>query len=259
VKNIKGILPGMFTMGNLACGFGSIITSSLAKRGANGPVTASLFEAAWLIVLAAFFDFLDGLVARFSKSSSRFGVELDSLTDVVSFGVAPAALMVSFGIISHGNWAWILGFVYLMAATFRLARFNLSATLEKKSNFVGLPVPSAAIVFISYILFCYEIWGEIRMEKFFIIVILATAALMVSSIEFETMPRFDFSKPTNRIKVILLLAGAVGIMINASLVIFPLGMLYILYGIGKFLAALLFGNDKKLTQKIQVKNENEDS
>jgi phosphatidylserine synthase len=120
-------------------------------------------------------------------------------------------------------------------------------------------VPSAAIVFISYILFCYEIWGEIRMEKFFIIVILATAALMVSSIEFETMPRFDFSKPTNRIKVILLLAGAVGIMINASLVIFPLGMLYILYGIGKFLAALLFGNDKKLTQKIQVKNENEDS
>jgi CDP-diacylglycerol---serine O-phosphatidyltransferase len=258
VKNFKGILPGMFTMGNLACGFGSIITSSMAKPGPNGLALGNLFEAVWLIVLAAFFDFLDGLVARFSKSSSRFGVELDSLTDVVSFGVAPAALIINFNLISHGNWAWILGFVYLMAATFRLARFNLSATLEKKSNFVGLPVPSAAIVIISYVIFCYEVWGEIRLEKFFIIVILATAALMVSTVEFETMPRFDFSKPTNRIKVILLIACAVAIMINASLVIFPLGMIYILYGVGKLLVALMFGNEKRLAKKNGVKAGNEE-
>jgi CDP-diacylglycerol---serine O-phosphatidyltransferase len=249
VKNFKGILPGMFTMGNLACGFASIITSAKALDTPGGLSNNNLFEAVWLIVLAAFFDFLDGLVARFTKGYSRFGVELDSLTDVVSFGVAPAVLLVSFGLIKHGNWAWILGFVFLMAATFRLARFNLSATLEKKANFLGLPVPSAAIVIISYILFSYEIWGEIRMEKFFIIVILATAALMVSTVEFEAMPRFDFSKPTNRIKVILLIAAAIGIMINASLVIFPLGLLYILYGIGKLLFALLFGKKEKYRQR----------
>ncbi len=252
MKNFKGILPGMFTMGNLACGFASIITSSMARSGANGHNTANLFEAVWLIVLAAFFDFLDGLVARFSKSYSRFGVELDSLTDIVSFGVAPAVLLVNFGLISHGNWAWILGFVFLMAASFRLARFNLSATLEKKVNFVGLPVPSAAIVIISYILFSYEVWDSIRLEKFFIIVILASAALMVSTVEFETMPRFDFGKTSNRIKVIILMAAAIGIMINASLLIFPLGMIYILYGIGKFVAELLFGDKKGAPREAKL-------
>jgi CDP-diacylglycerol--serine O-phosphatidyltransferase len=249
VRDFKGILPGMFTVGNLACGFGSIITSRLAGTSIYGVSTPSLFEAVWLIILAAFFDFLDGLVARFSKSYSRFGVELDSLADIVSFGVAPAVLLVSFSLISRGHWAWILGFVFLMAGTFRLARFNLSATLEKKANFVGLPLPSAAIVIVSYILFSYEIWGEIRLHKFFVIVILATAALMVSTIEFEAMPRFDFSKTANRIKVMVLLAAAVGIMINASLVIFPLVMLYILLGVGKLLGALIFGESRKESQR----------
>ena len=136
MKNFKGIIPGMFTMGNLACGFASIVTSSMTRSSDSTLATAHLFEAVWLIVLAAFFDFLDGLVARFSKSYSRFGVELDSLTDIVSFAVAPAVLLVSFSLISHGNWAWILGLLFLMAGTFRLARFNISATMEKKSNFV---------------------------------------------------------------------------------------------------------------------------
>ena len=79
---------------------------------------------------------------------------------------------------------------------------------------------------------------------------MATAALMVSTVEFEAMPRFDFSKSTNRIKVIILLLAAVGVMINASIVIFPLGMLYILYGIGKFLVTILSGNNEKVPQRV---------
>jgi CDP-diacylglycerol---serine O-phosphatidyltransferase len=244
VKNFKGILPGMFTMGNLACGFGSIIIASGAKTFVGDSLAHNLNEAVWLIILAAFFDFLDGLVARFSKTYSRFGVELDSLTDLVSFGVAPAVLLVSFSLISREPWAWILGFVFLMAASFRLARFNLSATLEKKTNFMGLPVPSAAIVIISYILFSYELWGEIRLEKFFIIVILATSALMVSTVEFEAMPQFDFTRKANRIKVLFLLLVAIGVMINASLVIFPLGLAYILFGIIKLLISIFRGGPR---------------
>jgi CDP-diacylglycerol--serine O-phosphatidyltransferase len=203
-----------------------------------------------LIVLAAFFDFLDGLVARLSKSYSRFGVELDSLSDIVSFGVAPAALLVNFSLVSHGNWSWILAFVFLMAGSFRLARFNLSATLEKKVNFVGLPVPSAAIVIISYVLFCMEVWGEIRLEKFFVIVILATAVLMVSTIEFETMPKFDLSQRKNRVKVLMLFGATVAIMINASLVIFPMAMMYIGYGIGRLLLSLVWGDNSKIRPKL---------
>jgi CDP-diacylglycerol--serine O-phosphatidyltransferase len=235
----------MFTVGNLACGFGSILISSGSTFIAGNLFNKNVIEAVWLIILAAFFDFLDGLVARFSKSYSKFGVELDSLTDIVSFGVAPAVLLVNFSIISHGNWAWILAFVYLMAGSFRLARFNMTASVERKVNFVGLPIPSAAIALISYILFSYEIWGEIRMEKFFIILILTTSALMVSTIEFESMPGLDFSKAKNRIKTLFVILVAVAVMINASLVIFPAVLLYILWGIIKLLVIMFSGNRRE--------------
>jgi CDP-diacylglycerol--serine O-phosphatidyltransferase len=248
MRDIKGILPGMFTMGNLACGFSSIILASGAGAGVGANGTRNLFEAVWLIILAAFFDFLDGLVARFSKSYSRFGVELDSLTDIVSFGVAPAVILVSYSLISHGNWAWILGFVYLMAANYRLARFNVSASLEKKVNFVGLPVPAAAIAIISYVLFSYEVWGEIRMERFLVILTLTSTALMVSTVEFETMPRFEFGQLKNRIKVFFILLAAVAIMINASLMIFPFVLVYIMYGVVKLLI-MIFAGAKKVAKK----------
>ena len=153
MKNIKGILPGIFTIGNLACGFGAIILS-----GGNADLsiierTQRITEIVWLIILAGFFDILDGLVARFSKASSRFGVEIDSLADVISFGVAPAVIIINFELISKPRWAWILAFVYLMAASFRLARFNMTATIEEKTKFLGMPVPIAALTLVSFILF----------------------------------------------------------------------------------------------------------
>ena len=248
--SIKGILPGMFTMGNLACGFGAIIICTQAKSLPPELIEHSLREATWLVILAAFFDFLDGLVARFSKTYSRFGVELDSLTDLVSFGVAPAVIIVSFSLISNGTWALILAFVYLMAGSFRLARFNLTAILEQKVNFVGLPIPSAAIVIISFILFSFELWGDIKIEKFFIILIVATSALMVSTIEFEVMPRFDFTKVKNRVKVGILFIFAIGVMWNASLVIFPLVALYILYGVARLLISIFIGNGKYGPERV---------
>lgn len=225
----------MFTMGNLACGFGSIVISSKARN---------VSEAVWLIVLAAFFDFLDGMVARFSRSSSRIGVELDSLADIVSFGVAPALLIVDFSLISRGNWAWILAFVYIMAGSFRLARFSLSATTEEKLNFVGLPIPSAAAVIVTYVLFSNEMWGEVRFEKFFIVLLLATSALMVSTVEYESMPKFDFSRKKDRIKVMFLILIAVGLIVNAQLVMFPLALIYILYGLLKMVYMIVTGAGK---------------
>jgi CDP-diacylglycerol--serine O-phosphatidyltransferase len=238
----------MFTMGNLACGFGSIIISGRAYGISGTGADHNLNEAAWLIVLAAFFDFLDGMVARFSRSSSRIGVELDSLADIVSFGVAPAVLIVNFSLISRGHWAWILAFVYLMAGTFRLARFSLSASLEEKTNFVGLPIPSAAASIVTYILFSMEVWGEIRFEKFFVVLLVASTALMVSTIEYETMPRFDFSRPKDRIKVLFLLFVAVGLIVNASLVMFPLALGYILYGLSKMVYMMFTGRGKMVFQ-----------
>ncbi|MBD3169844.1 MAG: CDP-diacylglycerol--serine O-phosphatidyltransferase, partial [candidate division Zixibacteria bacterium] len=133
MRDLKGIFPGAFTMANMFCGFLAIIA---CIRGTDPA------EPAWLILLALLLDSLDGHVARISHSATRFGVELDSLSDLVSFGIAPAVMMYRFPFEQFGKWAWILGFVYIMAAAFRLARFNLQANMEKKKNFVGLPVPA---------------------------------------------------------------------------------------------------------------------
>ena len=234
MKNIKGILPGIFTIGNLACGFGAIILSGgNADLGIIGR-TQRITEIVWLIILAGFFDILDGLVARFSKASSRFGVEIDSLADVISFGVAPAVILINFELISKPRWAWILAFVYLMAASFRLARFNMTASIEEKTKFLGMPVPIAALTLVSFILFENEVLAGINPEKFYIILILVTSALMVSVIQFETMPNFDFSKKINRFKVLFLLLAAIGMMINSSLVLFPMVATYICYAITRF-------------------------
>jgi CDP-diacylglycerol--serine O-phosphatidyltransferase len=240
MRSIKGILPGIFTMGNLACGFGVIIISGGAGYLTGAERTLRINEAVWLIILAAFFDILDGLVARFSKASSRFGVEIDSLADVISFGVAPAALIINFSLISKGNWAWILAFVYLMAASFRLARYNMTANLEEKTNFLGMPVPAAAFTIVSFILFENEVLEGVNPEKFYIILVLVTSALMVSVIEFETMPRFDFTKRINRFKVLFLFLAALGMMINASLVLFPMVAVYITFAIVKFVINMFF-------------------
>ncbi len=253
MKNIKGILPGMFTMGNLACGFISIILSGGASSLAGESLNRNLSEAAWLIIMAAFLDFLDGLVARFSNTSSRFGVELDSLADIVSFGVAPAVMVVSFSLIHQTIFSWLLAFVFLMAGSFRLARFNLSAKLEQKVNFLGLPIPSAAIAIVSYVLFSIELWGSVRMEKFFIILIMSSAVLMVSTIEFETMPRFDFSKPKNIVKVMGILVMAAGLTINASLVIFPFTMLYIIYSVAKMIVSMFSAGSFRPRAKLEHK------
>ncbi|UCC80590.1 MAG: CDP-diacylglycerol--serine O-phosphatidyltransferase [Candidatus Zixiibacteriota bacterium] len=244
MRNIKGILPGIFTMGNLACGFGAIVISGGASYLTGFQRDFRINEAVWLIILAAFFDILDGLVARFSKTSTRFGVEIDSLADIISFGVAPAVLIINFSLISKGNWAWILAFVYLMAASFRLARFNVTATIEEKNKFLGMPVPVAAVTIVSFILFENEVLGGINPEKFYIILVLVTSALMVSVIEFETMPGFDFSRRFNRMKVLFLFLVAVGMMINSSLILFPVVAIYIAYAILRFVIYMFYNVGK---------------
>jgi CDP-diacylglycerol--serine O-phosphatidyltransferase len=231
-------------MGNLACGFGAIVLSTGTSSIYGLEKSLRVNEIVWLIILAAFLDILDGLVARFSKASSRFGVEIDSLADVISFGVAPAVLIINFSLISRGRWAWILAFVYLMAASFRLARFNMTAKIEEKTNFLGMPVPVAAVTIVSFILFRNEVLGNINPEKFYIILILVTSALMVSVIEFETMPSFDFSKPINRVKVLFLFLVAVGMMVNSSLILFPLIAIYIVYALVRFIVYMFFNVGK---------------
>lgn len=224
VTNFRGFFPGTFTMGNVVCGFLAILSAF------EGEITV----ACWLVILAGFLDGLDGKVARLSGATSRFGVELDSLADFLSFGVAPATIAYLIKLNSMGKWGWIISIVYIMAAAYRLARYNILATTDEKKNFVGLPVPGAALTLVSYLLFCDQIWGQLEYSEYLVAMVILFAFLMVSQVEYDAMPdRFH----TTRNKYILIFIVVVGVIILAKpkllaqLLLFPICALYIIIGL----------------------------
>jgi CDP-diacylglycerol--serine O-phosphatidyltransferase len=178
----RAAVPSAFTLGNLLSGFFSIVLASEGR----------LEFAAWLIVLAAFFDLLDGMVARIAGGDSRFGVELDSLCDVVSFGVAPSFLLFQFGLKDFPFGAFIASLPALCGAV-RLARFNtLQAGGEKTNYFTGLPIPAEAGTIVAFILtFEDDRWFS-ALERgrlsFLLPLTVLLSALMVSPVRFPALP-----------------------------------------------------------------------
>ncbi|MCI0531057.1 MAG: CDP-diacylglycerol--serine O-phosphatidyltransferase [candidate division Zixibacteria bacterium] len=228
MKKMQGIVPGVFTMGNMFCGFLSILAS----------LDGQAVTAAWLVIMAAFFDALDGWIARFSRSTTPYGIELDSFADFVSFGIAPAVMLYSFKLFIFGKWGFILGFVFIVCGAFRLARFNLSANPEKKLYYTGLPIPIAAATFAGYTLFCFHIWGELRYPEFIISLIVGFSALMVSNIKYDTLPNANFRSRHNNFKLIFTLLAGTAIFIKPQLAFFPIGISYILLGVARELSLL---------------------
>ncbi|MEA3297284.1 MAG: CDP-alcohol phosphatidyltransferase family protein, partial [candidate division Zixibacteria bacterium] len=171
----------------------------------------------------------DGKVARLSGGASQFGVELDSLADFLSFGVAPAVVMYTIKLNTLGKWGWLISVVYIMAASYRLARFNLMADTEEKKDFLGLPVPVAAVTLVSFIIFVYDLWGGIQYGQLLVSMIILFAFLMVSQIKYDILPeRFDTTE--NRIKSGILVLAAAAILFKPRLLLFPFCASYILFG-----------------------------
>lgn len=241
-SNYRGIFPGTFTMGNVVCGFLSIMSAF------EGNITT----ACWFIILAAFLDVLDGKVARFSGGSTQFGVELDSLADFLSFGVAPAILVYSIKLNSMGKWGWIISLVYIMAAAYRLARYNLFADTDEKRGFVGLPVPAAALVLVSYIILSFFLWGKLEYGELLISMIILNAFLMVSQVPYDGFPdRFD--TPQHRIMLGAALVAVVTIIFKPRLLLFPFIALYILNGMIRELIRLF----SRSVSKVSGRSEND--
>ncbi len=222
MSSYRGIFPGTFTMGNVVCGFLAILSAF------EGHITT----ACWFIILAGFLDALDGKVARLSGGSSQFGIELDSLADFLSFGVAPAVIVHAIKLNTLGRWGWIIAIVFIMAASYRLARFNVLADSEEKKEFLGLPVPVAAFALVTYIIFSYKVWGQLEHAELLVSMIVALAILMVSQIEYEVFPD-RFESRQGRIKLVILLAIIPAVIFKPRLLLFPIVSLYILYGIAK--------------------------
>jgi CDP-diacylglycerol--serine O-phosphatidyltransferase len=174
------ILPSIFTMGNLFCGFASII-SVLGGR---------IHLSAFLIGIAFVLDSLDGRIARLTKTTSSFGIEFDSLADLVSFGVAPAVLAFSYGLYHFGRVGWVAAFVFVASGAARLARFNIQTRPVDKRYFVGLPIPTAACVIASIIL--YHPSASSYIFLFFLtILVYALSFLMISKLRYRSFKDLD--------------------------------------------------------------------
>jgi CDP-diacylglycerol--serine O-phosphatidyltransferase len=235
MSNYKGFIPGTFTMGNVVCGFLAILSAF------EGNITT----ACWFIFLAGFLDALDGKVARLSGGSSQFGVELDSLADFLSFGVAPAVLVYSIKLNTLGKWGWVISIVYIMAAAYRLARFNLLAETDEKKDFLGLPVPAGALTIVAYILFSYELWGNLQYSEWLVSMVILFSFLMVSQVQYDTFPD-KFETKSARIKLAVLVISAVIIIIKPRLLLFPFLSLYILFGMIREIYRLFYMGVEKV-------------
>jgi CDP-diacylglycerol---serine O-phosphatidyltransferase len=191
------LLPSIFTVGNMFCGYACIMYS---MRG-------ELVTAAPFIGFAFILDMFDGRIARMTNTTSAFGIEFDSLADIISFGLAPAVLAFAWGLSELGRIGWAAGFLYLAAAAIRLARFNIqSAGSTDKRYFVGMPSPSAAGVVASTVFaWPYPLVGYPQAIAA-VAVVLVPGALMVSTIRFRSFKTINFGWSASYMRVFLVAA-----------------------------------------------------
>lgn len=214
------LLPSAFTLANLFCGYACVVYT---MRG-----TPADFEmAAAFVGLAYVFDVLDGRIARMTGTATDFGLQFDSLADVVSFGIAPAVLTFAWGLEPLHRVGWVAGFIYVTAAAVRLARFNVQHVTDKR-YFVGLPSPAAAAVLVTTVLVYPEGIRFYGASVPVLLVVLVPAFLMVSTIRFRSFKSIDLKQrwsPT----VLLLLALFLGaIVTHPGLVLLVLAYAYLL-------------------------------
>jgi len=197
------LLPSLFTMGSMFCGYACIV---YAMRGEF--VTAAPF-----IGLAIVVDMLDGRIARMTGTESAFGIEFDSLADIISFGVAPAILAFAWGLQPLGRLGWAAGFLFVAAAAVRLARFNIQTGSPDKRYFVGMPSPAAAGIPAATV-FAYP-WGfQTYAEALPVLaMVIVPALLMVSTVRFRSFKNLDLQA---RRKYPVLLLVALGLALLAA-------------------------------------------
>lgn len=216
------LLPNMFTALNLFCGFYAIVAATQSE----------FVAASYAILIAGVFDFLDGKVARATHSTSKFGVEFDSLSDLVSFGVAPGLLVYMWALQPLGRIGWLAGFVFMVCGALRLARFNTQVAVVSSKYFVGLPIPAGAGVTVATILFCDEL--AINPHAYplvFLIMVYVLSFLMVSTMKYPSLKGLDLS----RIKSFNVLVAAILILVSIAaqphVALFLFGAIYIFSGL----------------------------
>jgi CDP-diacylglycerol---serine O-phosphatidyltransferase len=230
MRHVVIVMPSAFTLGNLFFGFWSIVSAF------NG----NFRWAGWFIVFAAILDMLDGRIARLSNTGSRFGAELDSLVDVISFGVAPALLIYFLDFASAGRFAWILCYIYVTAVALRLARFNVvSAGKPSTGWFTGMPSPAAGATLAVYYPFSQTEWYRASLayldlqHQGLVVLLLLLALLMVSNVKYPKFPAIGLRSVKGLLGLAVYLTMLLGGILAPEYFLFPLGLFYMVFGLGR--------------------------
>jgi CDP-diacylglycerol--serine O-phosphatidyltransferase len=234
------VLPSMFTTGNLFCGFFSIVRS----------FNHDFERAAYAILIAGIFDILDGRVARITKSQSNFGMEYDSIADVVSFGIAPALLAYVWALQGFGRVGWAAAFFFAACGALRLARFNTIAHESPKSYFIGLPIPAAANAVAAAVIFNLDQRFEYP-EAMMLVMMFALGLLMVSSIRYRSFKDFDLRHKRSFFYLVMLVGVIAVAVVRPEAALFLIFGYYVCWGPIRELAVLI----KRLVDKKKVKGD----
>jgi CDP-diacylglycerol--serine O-phosphatidyltransferase len=221
IKRGVYLLPNLVTTGGLFAGFYGIVATM------NGDYEL----AAWFILISAVFDALDGKVARMTGTSSRFGVEYDSLVDLVSFGVAPGLLMYSWALKPFGKLGWLAAFLYVVCGALRLARFNVQVNTVESRRFVGLPIPAAAGMVASCVLLFYYLGGSGTIKKISVVLLIYILAyLMVSNHSYNSFKDPELVKRQPFGFLVLAIIIIIVIVARPEVMLFVIASLYMVSG-----------------------------
>ncbi len=228
MKITRAVVPSLFTTLNIFCGFLSLISTNQGQ----------FQTAAWFIILAAIFDSLDGVMARITRSSSQFGVELDSLADVVSFGAAPSFLVYQLFLSTLGNWGILIASMPVIFGAIRLARFNVQLVGFDKDYFNGLPIPMQAITICAFIL---QLDGSFQSGLLplpgigLTALVILLSFLMVSHVKYDTLPKLSKKQvKAYPWKFGISLIGFLLVLFSKGYLLFMLLALYILFGLVRY-------------------------
>ncbi len=225
----KGVylLPNLFTTGALFAGFYAIIAGMQSR-----------FEvAAIAIVIAGMLDGLDGRVARLTNTQSKFGEQYDSMSDLVSFGVAPALVVFNWALVNHGKLGWSAAFIFVACAALRLARFNAMIDTADKKYFTGLASPAAAGLMASLVWFCTDIgWVgaglPVEMSALVVLITALVGLLMIVNVRYFSFKGIDFRGRVPFVVMIAIVFVIALVMQDPPTVLLAVGVIYALSGPG---------------------------
>jgi len=222
------ILPNLLTTGNLLAGFWAIIAVFQER----------FYFAAVAILLAAVFDEFDGKVAKLSGTTSKFGMQYDSLADLVSFGVAPALLAFSWALRPYGKFGWLAAFLFVACGAIRLARYNVLASAGETKYFKGLPIPvAAAMIAFTILLYFQLIETDLIKDIVILVMIYVLAFLMVSNIRYFSLKELNLAKRKPFSIFIFVVLSLVVIVMEPVVVLFAAVLIYVFSGpVGMVLA-----------------------